>query len=698
MKDISTSVLKIDNEEKSKGSALYVSDIKIPGMYYAKTVRSTIPKGKIKKITFPKLPENYTIVDYKDIPGPNIVKMIFDDQPIFAEENVTYYGEPILLVVGPEKIIIADLVKNINIEYVEETPEYGYVNSIINYNFVKGDAKSAFENADKVVQFDYVTGYQEQLYIEPQGMVVEVEGKKVILTGSIQCPYYVKNAVLQALNAEDSEVTVIQAVVGGAFGGKEEFPSLITTQLAVAAKKIGKPIKMIYEREEDMEVTTKRHPSKIHMEAAISKDNEILAFKSNVGIDAGANTGLSGVVLSRALIACSGAYTIDNLAVNGDVFITNTVPNGAYRGFGAPQMLFAVEMFINHIAKEINVDPLELRLKYLSKQGDSTSTQGTFRDPIIMKEMIEKGMEVSDYKRKKIEYAKKDVYKGIGMSFFLHGCGFTGSGESTHINALVKLRKDKDDKVHILIAAVDMGQGIRTTMMKIVSQVLNIPLEQTIYDLPNTDFVPDSGPTVASRTIMIVGGLVARAAQQLKEKWEVGVELIVSERYKHPEYIKWDEDNFVGDAYPAYSWGVNIVEVEVCPVTYQVSLQHVWSVYDVGKAIDERIVLGQADGGIMQGIGYGYLEVMNSKDGKIQQKNVTDYIIPTSVDSPPLDTYLMDNPYALGPYGAKGAGELTLVGGAPAVALAIEEAIGEKVFNIPVTPEYIMELIKNGNN
>ena len=699
MKDISESVLKIDNEEKSKGSAKYVSDITIPGMYYAKTVRSSISKGKIKKITLPVLPENYTIVDYKDIPGKNIVKIIFDDQPIFAEENVTYYGEPIMLLVGPNKTVIADLAKQINIEYIEETPVYEYVNSAVNYNFTKGDAKSAFQNADKIVKYDYETGYQEQLYIEPQGMVVDIdENGKVTLTGSLQCPYYVKNAVLQALDAKDSEVRVIQAVVGGAFGGKEEFPSLTTTQLAVAAKKVGKPIKMIYEREEDMEVTTKRHPSKIHMEAAIGKNNEILAFKSNVGLDAGANIGLSGVVLSRALIACTGAYTIENVEVNGDVFITNTVPNGAYRGFGAPQMLFAVEMFIHHIAKDIGVDPLELRLKYLAKQGDPTSTQGTFNDPIIMTEMAEKAMEVSNYKQKKIDYAKDDVYKGIGMSFFLHGCGFTGSGESTHINALVKLRKDKEDKVHILIAAVDMGQGIRTTMKKIVSQILDIPLEQTVYALPDTDFVPDSGPTVASRTIMIVGGLIARAATQLKEKWVDGEEIVVSERYKQPEYIKWDEENFVGDAYPAYSWGVNIVEVEVCPVTYQVKLQHVWSVYDVGKAIDDRIVLGQADGGIMQGIGYGYLEVMNCVDGKIAQKNVTDYIIPTSVDSPQMDTYLMDNPYALGPYGAKGAGELTLVGGAPAVALAIEEAIGEKVFNIPATPEYIMELMKNGKN
>jgi len=283
------------------------------------------------------------------------------------------------------------------------------------------------------------------------------------------------------------------------------------------------------------------------------------------------------------------------------------------------------------------------------------------------------------------------------MSWFLHGCGFTGSGEQEHIKALVKLEKTDDDKVNILIAAVDMGQGIKTTMRKIVSNILEIPIEQVIFNHPDTNVVPDSGPTVASRTIMIVGGLVARAAKQLKDQWKEKTYQIVQERYVQPEYVKWDEEKFFGDAYPAYSWGINIVEVNVNPVTYEVDVLETWNIYDVGKAIDEQIILGQADGGQLQGLGLGYIEKMEAKDGKIQQKNVTDYIIPTTVDTPIMHNYLMDNPYPLGPYGAKGAGELTLVGGAPAIALAIEHAIQKQVTKIPVTPEYIMELINDEN-
>jgi CO/xanthine dehydrogenase Mo-binding subunit len=314
-----------------------------------------------------------------------------------------------------------------------------------------------------------------------------------------------------------------------------------------------------------------------------------------------------------------------------------------------------------------------------------------------MKEMIQKATEISNYHQKRKEYEHKDVYKGIGMSWFLHGCGFTGSGESTHINAKVKLKKDKNDFVYILVAAVDMGQGARTSLKKIVKETLQIPDHKVIFDHPDTDFVPDSGPTVASRTTMIVGGLLSKAAKKLKDTWIIHQEMEILEQYVQPDYIIWDEDQLKGDAYPAYSWGVNVVEVEVNKFTYQVDIKHVWSIYDIGTAIDERLVLGQADGGILQGIAYGYMEVMNHKDGRLLQKNLTDYIIPTAVDTANTETHLFDNPYPLGPFGAKGVGELTLVGGAPAVALAIEQAIGKNIYQIPATPEYLMEVIDHAD-
>jgi len=692
VKNISKSIEKLDSKDKAFGKEPYVNDLTLEGALYAKTLRSPYAKAKIVGRHYPELPEGYYIIDYTHIKGANVVKVIFDDMPVFAVDTVSYYQEPIALVIGEKKQTVLDLMAQIDIQYEELEPLFEWTNSVIEYHFNKGDIEGCKAQATSVITYDYETNYQEQLYIEPQGMIGYHDGNQVVLIGSIQCPYYVKNAVIAILDSTEDYVRVKQATVGGAFGGKEEFPSLIACQLAVAIDTIKKPIRLIYEREEDMETTTKRHPSKIKLTAYI-KDKKILGITSDVGIDAGATIGLSGVVLSRALIASTGVYTIDHLEVRGDVFVTNTVPNGAFRGFGAPQMLFAIEMFIQHVAKDLEIDPLEFRTKYLSKQHDKTSTNGMFRDVSIMPDMIEKALQESNYIQKVQEYNNPAIHKGIGMSWFLHGCGFTGSGEATHIKALVKMHKHKNNDVEILIAAVDMGQGINTSMRKLVATILEIPLEHVIYNHPDTNYVPDSGPTVASRTMMIVGGLVARATRTLKETWQDHTDQWVEERYKQPEFIKWDEDTFQGDAYPAYSWGINVVEVEVNPVTYEVTLLETWNVYDVGKAIDEQIILGQADGGQLQGMGLGYLEVMTHKQGKIQQKNVTDYIIPTSVDTPLMHNYIMDNPYPLGPYGAKGAGELTLVGGAPAVALAIENAIGKKIQSIPVTPEYIMELM-----
>ncbi len=694
MKDISISIPKEDHNEKVSGSSPYVSDIRMDHMLYAKTVRSIHVKAKIMSIEIPPLPNGYFVVDYKDIPGNNYVKMIFEDWPVFAEESVNYIGEPIMLVVGKNKQTINEIIDQIKIVYKILKPVFEYKKSVIHKQFNKGNSKQTFQKPKYSITHTYETGYQEQAYIEPQGFIAYPETKdKVTLIGSIQCPYYVKNAVINTLGCEPEQVRVIQPSVGGAFGGKEEFPSLMACQLAVAVKKIGLPIKMIYEREEDMEVTTKRHPSKITLTAAINKDFKIEGIKAHVSLDSGAYIGLSGVVLARAMIAATSAYTIDNLDISGDVYATNTVPNGAFRGFGAPQMIFAMEMFIHHIAKEFKQDPFVMRMNHLAKQGDLTSTSGLYRDPIIMKKMIDKATEISGYHEKVKAYAYPSVYKGIGMSWFLHGCGFTGSGESTHIKAKVKLRKDEKNQVYVLVSAVDMGQGAKTTLKKIVAYALECKLDQVTFDNPDTDFVPDSGPTVASRTVMIVGGLLARAALKMKETWKQDEAMVINENYSQPEYIKWDEDLMIGDAYPAYSWGVNIVEVEVSPITYQTKVKHIWSVYDVGKAIDDRIVLGQADGGIAQGVAYGYLEVMKHEKGKLKQKSLTDYIIPTSVDMAPTDTVIMENPYILGPYGAKGVGELTLVGGAPAVALAIEQAIGKNVYKIPASPEYVLELM-----
>lgn len=694
-----TSTPKVDFIDKARGAAKFTDDISFPDMLFAKTVRSTVACGKIKNIKVPVLPEGYYWISAKDIVKENVVNIIFSDWPVFADKRVNYIGESIGLFVGKDKAVLDKLCEEIVIEYEEETPVFDFVESYIHKGYTKGNYEEAKKHAKYVIKETYETGYQEQAYIETQGIIVYYdETGKMTLTGSMQCPFYIKRAVMRTLGLKDDQVRVIQPAVGGAFGGKEHYPSLTGAQLATASYKIHKPIKMVFERFEDIAYTTKRHPSKTEMEALVDENKNIIGIKAKVSLNGGAYKGCSGVVLSRALIAATNTYVIPNLDVVGDVYRTNTVPTAAFRGFGSPQTIFAMEMFIHHIAKEIGVDPLSLRMKYLAKQGDITANSGHFHDPIVLDQLVNKAMEMSEYKRKIKEYSKPGNNRGIGMSLFLHGCGFTGSGESDIIHAKVKLIKDETDHVYCFVSSVDMGQGNRTTLKRIVAKNLNVPNEQVTLEAPDTDHTPDSGPTAASRTIIIVGFLMEKAAKNLKKIWKSGERQEIVEPYVGPSYIHWDEETMQGDAYPSYSWGVNVIEVEFNPVTYQIDIKGVWSTYDVGRVVDERIAVGQADGGIVQGLGYGYMENETTKDGKFRQRSLSDYIIPTTEDVPHMETAFIDNPFIYGADGAKGMGELTLVGGAPAVALAIENAIGKKIHKIPATPEYIMEVLANEKN
>ena len=229
-------------------------------------------------------------------------------------------------------------------------------------------------------------------------------------------------------------------------------------------------------------------------------------------------------------------------------------------------------------------------------------------------------------------------------------------------------------------------------MRKIVAETLALPIENVIYEKVDTGLIPDSGPTVASRTTMIVGGLLRDTALEMKKRWNESEHLELSKRYEHPKYLSWDDEHFHGDAYPVHSWGANVAEVEIDPVTYELTINKLYAVYDVGVPIDERALIGQMEGGIAQGIGWATIEVMESQNGKLTQKNLTDYKIPTSMDVPEMECDFVLNPYEFGPFGAKCAGELSFVGSPPAVAEAVANALGKPINHLPITPEGLMEI------
>jgi len=704
---ISTPINRFDAPDKISGAAQYLDDIHFKDILYAKTFRAEKARAKIISITYPELPEGYFIVDKNDIPGKNKVKIIYDDMPFFAEDIVNYIGEPIALIVGKDKSIIMSILSQIKIKYEDLDPIFSMEeakykapifkdnNLFADYKYSKGDIKEAYKNASRVFTREYETGYQEHIYMEPQGVIGIYENDKITVLGSIQCPYYVKDAIVEGLGWDSSRVQVIQTTTGGAFGGKEEYPSLTAGQVAFAAIKSQKPVKLVFDRDEDIQCSTKRHPSKIKITMLWNKNNKIIGIDNDISINGGAYCGLTNIVLQRAMFTATGVYNIENVSVRGRSYATNTVPCGGFRGFGGPQGFFALEMHMDYVAQQLNINPLDFKKMNFVRKGDLTSTGGTYRGEVPIIDIVEKIDSLSNYSNKYVDYKKNNTRRGIGLSLFFHGGGFTGSGERDHIKAVVKLRKYKNNTVEILISNVEMGQGTQTTLRKIVATELSIPFEQIILTNPNTDRVPDSGPTVASRTIMIVGKLLQEAAAKLKNCWVDEEEQQITETYKPPEGFYWDDSKFEGDAYNEYSWGANVVEVKYNPITYEITVEAVYAVFDIGVPIDEKIIKGQIDGGIIQGLGHGSIEVMDIRDGHLIQKTNTDYTIPTSLDFPKVISSLIINPYNNGPFGAKSAGELTFVGAPVAYALAVKDVIGKDINKIPVTPENIMEMIMN---
>lgn len=684
---ITDRINRTDVAEKISGKARYIEDMKFENLHYGRTLRSEIAKGRIKCIKYPDIPENLWVIDANDT-FINQVKMIETDMPVFAEGYVNYRGEPIALIVGRDKNEIISFMKKIEVEYEEEEAVFefgGSENIFSKQEYSKGDIENL--HYDEVFERAYSTGYQEQLYMEKHGLVGDYCDGKLIIHGSMQCPYYIKNALIHSTGLADHDIRVIQTETGGAFGGKEEYPSLMACQVAAASMKIGAPVRLIFDRREDIVYTTKRHPSKTIVKTYL-KDNRIAGMEFDFSIDAGPYLGLSDVVLQRGILSLTGCYLVENLRVKGRTYRTNNVFTGAFRGFGAPQTLFALEMHMNQLANHLGYDPLEFRRPYFVKRGDLSSTSGIYNEDIKLDEMADRLVEMAGYDKLKEEMGN---YRGIGISFIPHGGGFTGDGEAEHIKSVVKLVKDVDGYVRILVSSVEMGQGAKTALTKIVASVLETDMDRIIYDNPDTLYVPDSGPTVASRTTMVVGGLLYKAALRLKDKMDVPEEIEIIEHYKQPDYVKWDQDNLRGNAYMSYSWSAVLAVVEVDPLTLEITCKDIYAVYDVGMPIDEKAFLGQVHGGIAQGLGYAILEVMTSRDGLIEHNNFSSYTVPTIEDMPRMHTDWILNPFEEGPFGAKAAGELTLVGVAPAIAAAVENALDIEIMELPVTSEKLLK-------
>jgi CO/xanthine dehydrogenase Mo-binding subunit len=690
------------------------------------------------------------VADYRDIPGKNAVALIEYDQPLLVEKIVRHQQEPILLLAADDRELLEEAAKHIEIFYdelpavltVEEALAgkqlvYGENNVFKDILISKGDTAQGFAAADFIVEGTYRTGHQEHIYIETQGVIALSESDGGIkLIGSLQCPYYVHKALKTIFDLPNEKVRVVQSATGGGFGGKEEYPSVVAGHAAVLARKAGRPVKMIYSRGEDMAATTKRHPSVIRHKTGVTKDGKLVAAEIDVVLDGGAYCTLSPVVVSRASIHALGPYNCPNVRIRARSVATNTPPNGAFRGFGAPQVCFAHEMHIEKIAKTIGLDSLELRRHNMLKLGDTTVTGQTLKYSVGSEEALQAAVEASNFlakQQKTSDFGLRTSNRrhGIGLSFFFHGAGFTGSGEML-MKAMAGVELLPTGRVRILTGSTEIGQGTNTIFPQIVAEELGLSLEDVEMEETNTAKVPDSGPTVASRTCMVVGRVLQQAAQELKELLEEYVAgqlrqqpiewrnkelfangqrlmslaeaaqmfanekgtLQVFRRYESPPGHQWDDKRYLGDAYPVYGWGCDVVEVEVDTTTYEIFIKKVVAAADVGKAINPVLTKGQIEGGTLQALGYGMMEEVVMKNGKMANDRLTNYMLPTCMDTPEMEVILIEKPYPHGPFGAKGVGELPMDGGAPALAAAICSALDIEITELPFTPERLLQAME----
>lgn len=753
---IKRSELRVDAVEKLNGETKYIRDERIDGLIFGTTIRSKISHGKIKSITFDKNFDwtSFTIVDYKDIPF-NHVAFLELDMPFLVEDTVKYLGEPIILLANENKDLLKLAHNHIDIEYDEypslfdirksensEIKIYKENNVIKDIRINKGNIEEAKNISAKTIKISTETGFQEHLYLEPQGLVAIPEDNRIVIKGSMQCPYYIKNA-LEKMFENRYKITIIQATTGGAFGGKEDFPSLLGGHAAILSIKAKRPVAMFYDREEDILYTTKRHPSVADYTAYVTNEGKILGLELNFLIDGGAYSTLSTVVLSRGALTSAGCYHIPNAKIVAKALATNTVPSGAFRGFGGPQAVFGIEMLIEKIAKELNIPPLEIRKINLIEQGMETITSQklmysvsstlTLNDVLKMSNYEKKYYDFLKHNRPIIERIKNGLFpkdnkdeklKGIGLALSVHGAGFTGTGENK-IHGKIKIDVHGNGKIEIFTAQTEMGQGEKTTFRKIMADSLNVSIDNILLSEVNTDLVPDSGPTVASRSTMVIGSLIVDASKdilnEIKNKLDleyktdfeyregyfysgdivipfieaskkIGGETMFKE-YSHPPLIKFDEVNYIGDAYPVFSWAGSVAEIEVDPVTFESKVINFYTSHDIGKAINHDQVVAQIQGGCLQGIGYAMYERTEIKNGKFDVNGFNDYIVPTLTDTPNFEVNVIENYYPFGPFGAKGLGELPLVGAPPAVAAAFWMIFDKEFEKIPILPEMIYEKV-----
>lgn len=718
------------------GTEPFVDDLPAQGDWYGGTVRSKIAHGRLTGLKFD--PEfdwsQVVVVTAADIPGKNVVVCHEEDQPSLCDGTIRHYGEPLALIAAPNGDLLHKALRAVEV-VVEPLPAvfdpfeslkgktliYGKNNLFLEIPIRKGNAAEKFAKCDVVVETNHFTPAQEHAYLETQGIRATPAGHGVRIEGSMQCPYYLVAGVARLLGLHEADVRVIAMQTGGGFGGKEDFPTMLAGHAALLARKCGRPVRMIYARGEDMAATTKRHPAWLRRKTGLNRAGQFVAMEVDLILDGGAYATLSPFVLSRAALHAVGPYRCDHVSIRARAVATNHPPNGGFRGFGCPQVHFATETHIEACAKRLGIDPIELRRMNLVEPGDSMpfgQVLGADTEPMIL--LIET-LRRSDFENRRDALSKWNREKergesnrrGIGLAMFMHGTGLNSYWEKS-VRSRVRLAATPEGQVRVLTAQTEFGQGTLTALGQIAARELGLADSDILIDHPDTSVVPDSGPTVASRTASIVGSLIREAASLLRQHVaeragfaaicdphtikaaiarcvSVGDSMVFEAEYSQGDGTDDGNRWAPPDAYPAYALGCCVAEVKVDTLTGEIDVVDVFMVCDVGTVVCHRLATNQVIGGAVQGIGWALTEKLAWNDsGGMLNANLSDYAIPSAADVPNIHVHFIDDQESLHYRHPKGLGELPMEGPGPAIANAVAMATGRRPERLPIGPEWIL--------
>lgn len=748
-KIIGKSERRVDAWGKVTGRAKFAEDYTVGHQLWGKVLRAKYPHAKILSIDISRavsLPGVEAVLTAKDIPGSKAFGIVLKNQQILAEDRVRYLGDGVALVAAVSKEIAERAIALIAVEYEplpvvcdpEEAMKPGAPvihdekNEFVHHKVRKGDIAKGFAEADFIIERKFKTQFVEHSYIEPECVLAQpAEQGGVKITGSVQNLFSSRRSVADALKIPLNRVQIIQATLGGSFGGKDEVMTSMCCRAGLLAMRTGKPVKMVNTREESMLESYKRHPYVMYYKWGARKDGTITAMEIRCIADGGAYSSMSSFVTWRSVVQATGPYYCENVKTDVYAAYTNNNYTGAMRGFGSPQVNFAIESMMDELAEHVGMTPLEIRLKNGFENGAVTATGQKLTHTVSLKQVLREAAQAVDFDKKWRQYrGVKEVEKkrGVGLACSYRGVSLGAEGVDA-AETIVSVQTD--GSVIVSSGVTDMGQGAQTQMSQIVAEVLGISMDRIQFLNTNTSRIADSGPTVASRGTIMGGSAAKNAAEKVRATLlEVGAEVSGIEMnnldlagnylikkntverlasfsdltnacfdkgrpmiglgwHKSPP-TSWHEEEGTGEAYFTFVYGANAAEVEVDTGTGKVNVVDFVSVHDVGKAINRGMVIGQMCGGVAMGLGYGLLEDFEIEDAVPEQLNFDEYLIPTSMDVPRIRTIIVENEDPAGPFGAKSVGEPTNELATPAIVNAIFNATGRRIYEIPATLERVL--------